>query len=171
MYCLATLLVLVNLIGVSSSGKGQIANCCIVSGLYLYMYVSYPVTMFQTWWDLPSSNLLSIRWHQSTLPCLCSLLRLWAPNGHNVSVARGSHGEWNVDSLMKSSWNSVSQRIAVLGLPWLETPPWRRFWGYLMSAFCNNGHCFLTMSDKIWNVCIICWLWHWIEIGLKNVFV
>ena len=56
--CLETLLFLLNFTGGFSSGKTHTADCCFVLGLYWYTQVSSPVTMSQTWGDLPPSNCL-----------------------------------------------------------------------------------------------------------------
>ena len=59
------------------SGKTHTADCCFVSGSYWYTQVLSPVMMSQTLGDLPPSNFHSMWVHQSTLPRICSSLRLW----------------------------------------------------------------------------------------------
>ena len=71
-----SILFLLNFTGGLLSGKTHTADCCFVLGSHWYTQVLSPVRMSQTW-DLPPSNFLSMRVHQSTLLCFCSLLRLW----------------------------------------------------------------------------------------------
>ena len=66
-----------NFTGRFSSGKTHTDDCRSVSGSYWYTQISSAVTMSQTQGDSPPSNVLSMWVHQSTLPCLCSSLRLW----------------------------------------------------------------------------------------------
>ena len=57
-----------NFTGGLSTGKSQIEDCCLVSGLYWYTKVSVPVTVSQTRSDLPQSNFRIIRRCQSPFP-------------------------------------------------------------------------------------------------------
>ena len=94
--CLEALLFLLHFTGGFSSGKTHIADCCFVSRSYWCTQVSSPVTMSQTRGDLPPSNVLSMRLHQSTLPRFCSHSGYGTLNGYNVSLRQGCREEKRV---------------------------------------------------------------------------
>jgi len=50
---------------------------CFVSGSTQYNHGSTPLMMCQTAFDLPPSNLSSMKWHQCTLFCFCSSISIW----------------------------------------------------------------------------------------------